>query len=169
MHQSCDSTSSAWTPESCPGKRVNEESFVGVNGPYYALTFVASFVKGARDFRVIPIRESDDFVVYAGYEGGKLSRIAIVNLSTQDDQGAVTFDVRVPSHVMYFKQTAGISQSSLRPKGASVPGTSFIAENAGEMPLGALGGTSSPRFVVQDGSLTVKIGKAQAVLLVPQY
>lgn len=68
---------SAWQP-------VDKENHPqAVHGNYYGLVAAAAFVGGAGDLQVSPLDAADgnpDIVGYAGYHGGKLSKIAVLNL-----------------------------------------------------------------------------------------
>lgn len=127
MHQSCDSLSAAWTPSACRHSDAASDNSTHVNAPYYALTFVASFVRGANNFQVIPIQEEGDTIVYAGYESGKLSKIAVVNYPPEgegggddedEDEGAAsstekTIRLKLAPEMRHLQQKARFGPSSL--------------------------------------------------------
>lgn len=67
---------SAWQP-------VDDKRPKAVHGNYYGLIAGAAFVGGDGDLQVRPLDAVDghpDIVGYAGYHGGKLSKIAVLNL-----------------------------------------------------------------------------------------
>lgn len=134
MHQSCDSTSSAWTPGACRHPDGAGDNSTRINGPYYALTFVASFVSGAKNFQVIPIQESEDTIVYAGYESGKLSKIAVVNYPPEEDSEQIasfaekTISLKVSPEIRHLHQKARVSASSINLGGVT------LAERALDVP-----------------------------------
>lgn len=63
-----------------------------VHGNYYGLAAAAAFVGGAGDLQVSPLAAAADghpdvVVGYAGYHGGKLSKIAVLNLDVWNSSG----------------------------------------------------------------------------------
>ena len=166
MHQSCNSISSAWTPNTCPGAKAIRSNSGEVNAPYFALTYVASFLNGARDFRVTPIQESDETVVYAGYEAGKLSRIAIISKSGEDSaaQGPnakKTVEIQVPRELAYVHQTARLSLSTLQSR-SLIPVEDDLMTNKDQVPIG---GKPNAALTLNGGSLSVTMDRTEAVLL----
>ena len=163
--------SSAWTPDTCPDAKAQNRSSE-VNAPYFALTYVASFLNRAKNFRVIPVQESESTVVYAGYESGKLARIAIVNLPGEGEDGYSTdlgrrrVDVQIPLDVAYFRQEAQINLASVRSRHTPFWGHPRLRQNVGQIPLGDM---LPIQHTAKDGLLSVMLEKAEALLLVPQY
>ena len=166
MHQSCDTISSAWFPEACSSKKIGSIASRGVNGPYYALTFVASFLRGAKDFRVIPIQESDDSVIYAGYESGKLSKLAIVNLPPQNAAGkdtdlTTTVDIKMSPDVMHLKEVAHIDLSTIRSESMFCERRSRTSRSSDQIPLAE---EPAAPWHYEKGTLSLKQGKTEAIL-----
>lgn len=166
MHQSCNSLSSAWIPSACRSSEATSNNPTEVNGPYYALTFVASFVRGARNFRVIPIQESEDTVVYAGYESGKLSKIAVVNypprIDTEDASAAKkTIDLEVPPDVICLDSKVRMSSASLGTEGLGFTKRSWNGPNFDQAQLEE---DSTSQFSLRDGILSIMLNEAEALL-----
>lgn len=140
-----------------------------VRSPYFGHLFAADFMGKSSSFRVAEIATGDDqLAVYAGYDMGKLTRLAIINYNVWNGNGARpvrSFAVNVPSGT-----TQGTVRVLTSNDGATALGNFYwsgLAFSYANHGVGTIApGQPQPKTVqAQRGKITVDVGSSQAIIL----
>lgn len=171
MHQSCDSVSSAWIPGAC---RSEADDSTYISASYYALTFIASFVRGARNVQVIPVQETEDTVVYAGYESGKLAKIAVVNFPPSEESenklehefSEKTITLRVAPTIRHLNEKLRINTSTLGKSSTDRPSAQWSASDEHQQaPIFDEPQMPAATFSLSEDALSITLLGGEALLL----
>lgn len=162
LHNSLSHGSSAWNPIDHHG------SVPHVNGPYYALVFATHFYANTSGLRVAPVYQSETVTAYAGWEGGKLSKLAVINLETMESQASSSFTAMtsLPAdiHSVEIDRLTGPVAGSN--ENITWAGMTWTAENDG-IPVTVEAGTVAER--VEGGRVNLSVGASEAILMTFGY
>lgn len=152
----------AWGPAS------PKSSQMVVRAPYYAHAFVADFIGTATHFRIRELDVGHDLLsAYAGYVGGRLKRVAIINFDVWKPS-----DGKRPSRFVNLLVAPGVIAVNIRKLtaagGATAEGNftwageTWTGENNGKSQLV---GSESSTVEVVNGTAQLKIEASQAVMV----
>jgi hypothetical protein len=169
MHQGSDYRYASWQPVE------TENTTLGTKPPYYGNVFVAAMVHGESNVQITDLPLSNETeAAYAAYVGGKLARIAVVNLVeynyTDSDPTAprpsASYDFQLPSEFKSVSVQRLLANGSNALSGITWDGYSYNYELEGGKPV-RLGNVTVGETARADknGVVTIDVPYSSAVML----
>ena len=170
MHQGTNYRYQAWQPIE------TSNTTKGTKAPYYGNIAVSAFLGDLTKQRpqVVDLGlQGSDQSAYALYNGGKLSKIAVINLQEYNSTNGVQQYHR-PTKLYTFRVPSGVNNASLQRlsangsnaiTGVSFNGYSYADELDNGRPVLLKNVTSGERVTVRGGKLVVEVPDSSAVIL----
>lgn len=142
-----------------------------MQGPLYGQMLVADFIGTERGLRVAALQpNSQGITAYAGYLGGRVARVVLVNTHERKaGGGGAQQDIKLPASLLAgggggditVKASRVTGPASDSPDGITYAGLDWAGDGNPEL-VGKEPDTLRPG---PDGSVTVTVGASEAVLL----
>lgn len=169
MHQGSDYRYASWQPVE------TEKTTLGTKPPYYGNVFVAAMVQGGSDVQITDLPLSNETeAAYAAYVGGKLARIAVINLVeynyTDSDPTAprpsASYNFQLPPEFKSVSVQRLLANGSNALSGITWDGYSYNYELEGGKPV-RLGNVTvgETARVDKKGVVTIDVPYSSAVML----
>ncbi|KAF7799182.1 hypothetical protein EIP86_010413 [Pleurotus ostreatoroseus] len=136
---------------------------------YYGMLFAADFVGESGDMQVVEIGgQRDTLAAYAAYQGGNLTKVAIVNLEAWEEgatRPSTNVTLQVPDgvqNVTVQRLASTVGAAGLNPENVTWAGQVYTKANNG---LGQLVGSSSESVNVQGQNASLIVNASEAVVI----
>ena len=166
MHQGTSYRYGAWMPIEKDGAGPS------TNPPYYGHVMVSKFIGGSGKTRINNINlHSDYYSAYAAYDGGKLTRVLLLNLhewnpSTGSDRPKTTFTLRTPRGFKFKYATVELmtAPGAASTTNITVAGISYDYGRGRGKPV-RIGPAIHSVLHPQDGGVTVDVEASQGIMV----
>lgn len=178
MQQGTGFAYAGWQPRPLTGRKLARQwESQAVSAPYYGYLFVADFIGPAPEVQMqqIPIPEQSSpqtVVAYGAYEGGKLNRVAFINLkecqSTNDcRESTITIPLPPGMSKVTINKMTGPNDHGTKAIGSNMAytGKTYLWSNHGNASPADPQLQSQPQAIIAGRKVTFSLRNSEAALL----